>query len=74
MKFFLKSGNSYSIIVKKAVLTHIGKFGHFAWNTQSQRVIEKCGFAYLKTVEHKTRYETVERTKIYILRAESGEK
>lgn len=48
--------------------------GHFAWNTQSQRVIEKCGFAYLKTVEYKTRYETVERTKIYILRAESGEK
>ncbi len=42
--------------------------GHFEWNGQSRRVIEKCGFTYLKTVEYHTRYDTVERSMEYILR------
>lgn len=42
--------------------------GHFVWNRQSARVIEKCGFRYVQSVLHKTRYETWEETKEYILR------
>ena len=42
--------------------------GHFTWNRQSARVIEKCGFRYVKSVLHKTRYETWEETREYILR------
>ena len=42
--------------------------GHFIWNRQSARVIEKCGFRYVQSVLHKTRYETWEETKEYILR------
>jgi len=34
--------------------------GHFDWNKQSARVIEKCGFKYIKTVKYETRYDTVE--------------
>lgn len=34
--------------------------GHFAWNQQSARVIEKCGFSYIKTVKYETSYDTVE--------------
>ena len=41
--------------------------GHFLWNDQSRRVVEKCGFQYLKNVLHTTRYETVEETCLYIL-------
>lgn len=41
--------------------------GHFDWNSQSRRVIEKCGFQYLKEIVHTTRYETKETTKLYIL-------
>ena len=41
---------------------------HYAWNRQSRRVIEKCGFAYVKTVERETRYQTVEPSLEYILR------
>lgn len=40
--------------------------GHFVRNHQSRRVIEKCGFQFLKEVKHETRYGTVEDTKIYI--------
>lgn len=40
---------------------------HFDWNTQSQRVIEKCGFQYINTAPHATRYNTVETCKEYIL-------
>ena len=40
---------------------------HFVWNEQSRRVIEKCGFQYVKTVQHKTRYDTIENTMEYIL-------
>ena len=41
--------------------------GHFVRNTQSARVIEKCGFCYLKDILYKTRMDTVEPTKLYIL-------
>lgn len=41
--------------------------GHFVWNDQSRRVIEKCGFRYVKNVTHTTRYETKEETKLYVL-------
>ena len=40
---------------------------HFDWNNQSRRVIEKCGFQYIKTTTHTTRYNTVETCKEYIL-------
>ncbi len=42
--------------------------GHFEWNDRSRRVIEKCGFTYVKTVDYATRYETVEQAREYILR------
>ena len=32
----------------------------FARNTRSARVIEKCGFAYCKTLPYETQYNTVE--------------
>lgn len=41
--------------------------GHFVWNHQSRRVIEKCGFHYLKDIMHTTRYGTQEATRLYIL-------
>ncbi len=41
---------------------------HFDWNSQSKRVIEKCGFSYCKTVDSKTRYSTAERCLAYIRR------
>lgn len=41
--------------------------GHFDWNRQSARVIEKCGFSYVKTVKYETRYDTVENSVEYIL-------
>ena len=41
--------------------------GHFVWNDQSRRVVEKCGFRYIKDVIHHTRFGTEEPTKIYIL-------
>lgn len=41
--------------------------GHFLWNEQSRRVVEKCGFRYIKDVIHKTRYDTEEPTRLYIL-------
>lgn len=40
--------------------------GHFLWNGQSRRVVEKCGFAFLKHVNHETRYGTVEDTLLHI--------
>lgn len=40
---------------------------HYSFNNQSRRVIEKCGFLYLRTIELKTRYNTVEPTLVYIL-------
>ena len=41
--------------------------GHFISNSQSRRVIEKCGFRYLSDETCETRYGTTERTKLYIL-------
>lgn len=41
--------------------------GHFEWNHRSARVIEKCGFQYIKTIPFETRYDTVENSREYIL-------
>ena len=41
--------------------------GHFFWNDQSWRVVEKCGFRYIKDVIHQTRFGTEEPTKLYVL-------
>jgi len=41
--------------------------GHFVQNSRSRRVIEKCGFRYIKTVPFKTRLGTVETCRDYIL-------
>ncbi len=48
--------------------------GHFDWNRQSRRVIEKCGFSYVKTVDYETQYGTVENSMEYILYRKEGEK
>lgn len=40
--------------------------GHFDWNAQSRRVVEKCGFRYIKTVPYETRCDTVETCLTYI--------
>lgn len=42
--------------------------GHFTWNHQSRRVIEKCGFGYLKNIIHETQFGTEEVTKLYLLK------
>ncbi len=41
--------------------------GHFVRNDRSRRVIEKCGFRYIKTVEFETRFHTVETCWDYIM-------
>lgn len=41
--------------------------GHFERNDRSRRVIEKCGFRYIKTCKFETRYDTVENSREYIL-------
>ena len=41
--------------------------GHFDRNGQSRRVVEKCGFQYIKTTKFETRYDTVENSVEYIL-------
>ena len=41
--------------------------GHFASNSQSRRVIEKCGFVFARDIIHETRFGTKEPTKLYIL-------
>lgn len=41
--------------------------GHFDWNKQSARVIEKCGFKYIKTVDYETQRDTVEKSEESIL-------
>ncbi len=42
--------------------------GHFTWNHQSRRVIEKCGFQYLKDISHTTQIGTEELTRLYIIK------
>ena len=41
--------------------------GHFVKNNRSRRVVEKCGFEYVKDIIHVTRFGTEEPTKLYIL-------
>ena len=41
--------------------------GHFDWNNQSRRVIEKRGFTYTKTTRFETKYGTTENAIEYIL-------
>ncbi len=41
--------------------------GHFEWNRQSARVIEKCGFQYVKTIPYETRMGTMEQSEESIL-------
>ena len=41
--------------------------GHFDRNTRSKRVVEKCGFQYIKNTKFETRYDTVENSMEYIL-------
>ncbi len=41
--------------------------GHFDFNRQSARVIEKCGFEYVDTTPHETRFGTTETVLNYIL-------
>lgn len=42
--------------------------GHFVWNNQSRRVLEKCGFVYWTDTSHETRFGTQEPTKLYLLK------
>ena len=44
--------------------------GHFLRNDRSRRVIEKCGFRYVKNAPYETRYDTVETSMEYILTKE----
>lgn len=46
--------------------------GHFSWNRQSARVIEKCGFRHIRTVPYDTHYGTREDSVEYILWSERG--
>lgn len=39
---------------------------HYAWNDQSRRVIEKCGFVFRQEAAHETRMGTSERIRMYI--------
>lgn len=41
--------------------------GHFDWNRQSARVIEKCGFRYIKSRPYETSRGTVENSEESIL-------
>ena len=41
--------------------------GHFQWNNQSRRVIEKCGFRYIKTTDFETQSGKTETCLDYIL-------
>ncbi len=40
---------------------------HFLPNSQSRRVIEKCGFQYLKEISYETQVGTIEASRLYIL-------
>lgn len=40
--------------------------GHFIHNHQSQRVIEKSGFRFLKEIQYETRMHTIEPTRLYV--------
>lgn len=36
--------------------------GYFDWNEQSARVVEKCGFQYVKTTKFETLCDTIENS------------
>lgn len=40
--------------------------GHFIHNHQSQRVIEKSGFRFLKEIQYEARMHTIEPTRLYV--------
>ena len=40
---------------------------HFAWNHQSRRVIEKCGFRFFREETRKTALGTTENALLYVL-------
>lgn len=42
--------------------------GHFSWNDQSRRVIEKCGFQFVREMVYETRMGTEEPSKQYLLK------
>lgn len=44
--------------------------GHFEQNGRSRRVIEKCGFSYVKNISYETRMGTTMDTRLYCLRNE----
>lgn len=48
--------------------------GHFIKNAQSRRVVEKCGFTFLKQIDYTTRFGTVEPTNLYILMNPNNER
>ena len=41
--------------------------GHFLHNSQSKRVVEKCGFVFFGESRFETRYDTVETSRNYVL-------
>ncbi len=41
--------------------------GHAAWNMQSSRVIEKCGFRFMKVVPFHTQMGTEESLRLYVI-------
>lgn len=41
--------------------------GHFEQNSQSRRVVEKCGFSYVKNISFETAFGTSENTRLYCL-------
>ncbi len=43
---------------------------HYCFNNRSQRVIEKCGFRFVFDGMAKTRYNTIEKAKYYLLKKE----
>ena len=45
---------------------------HFVWNSQSRRVIEKCGGQFLKQTTHQTRFGTQEKTCVHIIYNDNG--
>ncbi len=48
--------------------------GHFERNAKSRRVIEKCGFSYVKNFPYETRMGTTEDTRLYCLMNENKER
>ena len=47
--------------------------GHFERNAQSRRVIEKCGFRYVKTCPYQTQRGNTESSREYVLFREEWE-